>query len=122
VARCRRIDLRQCLSKGAPARKVSLMRPVLSTEDLSALPRDLPDWTLESDHKAISRELKFADFKQAFAFMTRVAAEADQMDHHPEWSNVYNTVSIRLTTHDSGGLTESDIRLAGLIDKAAMSV
>ena len=98
------------------------MRPVLSTEDLSALSRDLPDWTLESDHKAITRKLKFADFKQAFAFMIRVAAEADRLDHHPEWSNVYNTVSIRLTTHDSGGLTQSDIKLAGLIDKAALSI
>jgi 4a-hydroxytetrahydrobiopterin dehydratase len=98
------------------------MRPVLSNDELSALSRNLPDWTLESDRKAISRTLKFADFKQAFAFMTRVAAEADRMDHHPEWSNVYNTVSIRLTTHDSGGLTGSDIRLAGLIDKAALSV
>ena len=98
------------------------MRPVLSTEELSALSQDLPDWTLESDHKAITRTLKFADFKQAFAFMTRVAAEADRLDHHPEWSNVYNTVSIRLTTHDSGGLTQSDIKLAGLIDKAALSI
>jgi len=98
------------------------MRAVLSTDDLSALPRDLPDWTLEDGRKAISRTLKFADFKQAFAFMTKVAAEADRMDHHPEWSNVYNTVSIRLTTHDSGGLTGSDIKLAKLIDAAARTV
>ena len=98
------------------------MRPVLSTDDLSALVRDLPAWTLESDGKAMSRNFKFADFKQAFAFMTRVAAEADRMDHHPEWSNIYNTVSIRLTTHDSGGVTESDIRLAEEIDRAALSV
>ena len=86
------------------------MRPVLSPVEISALSRDLPEWTLENGQKAISRTLKFADFKQAFAFMTRVAAEADRMDHHPEWSNVYNTVSIRLTTHDSGGLTKSDIQ------------
>ena len=98
------------------------MRPVLLADDLSALARDLPAWTLESDSKAMSRNFKFADFKQAFAFMTRVAAEADRMDHHPEWSNIYNTVSIRLTTHDSGGVTESDIRLAEEIDRAALSV
>jgi 4a-hydroxytetrahydrobiopterin dehydratase len=98
------------------------MRSVLSTDELSALARDLPDWTLGSDQKAISRTFRFADFKQAFAFMTRVAAEADRMDHHPEWSNVYNTVSIRLTTHDSGGLTRSDIKLAGLIDRSASPV
>ena len=98
------------------------MRPLLSTDERSALPQDLPDWTLDSDQKAISRNFTFADFKQAFAFMTRVAAEADGMDHHPEWSNVYNTVSIRLTTHDSGGLTKSDIKLAGLIDRATSGV
>ncbi|HTM81162.1 4a-hydroxytetrahydrobiopterin dehydratase [Asticcacaulis sp.] len=98
------------------------MRSVLSTDELAALSRGLPDWRLESDGKAISRTLKFADFKQAFAFMTKVAAEADRLDHHPEWSNVYNTVSIRLTTHDSGGLTQSDIKLARLIDKAALSI
>lgn len=96
------------------------MRPLLSSDELSALSRDLPDWTLDGDRKAISRMFKFAHFKQAFAFMTRVAAEADQMDHHPEWSNVYNTVTIRLTTHDSGGLTASDIRLAKRIDLAAV--
>jgi 4a-hydroxytetrahydrobiopterin dehydratase len=122
VARCRGIVLPQRLSKAALARKLRAMRAVLSTEDLSALSRDLPDWTLDGDRKAISRTLKFADFKQAFAFMTRVAAEADRMDHHPEWSNVYNTVSIRLTTHDSGGLTKSDIKLAKVVDQAAMSV
>ncbi len=98
------------------------MRPVLSTDELSVLLRNLPDWTLDSDQKAISRMFRFADFKQAFAFMARVAAEADRMDHHPEWSNVYNTVSIRLTTHDSGGLTQSDTRLAGLIDQAVSTV
>ncbi|MCR6659439.1 MAG: 4a-hydroxytetrahydrobiopterin dehydratase [Asticcacaulis sp.] len=98
------------------------MRPLLSTDDLSALPQDLPHWTLEDGGKAISRNFRFADFKQAFAFMTRVASEADRMDHHPEWSNVYNTVSIRLTTHDSGGLTQSDVKLARLIDRAASGV
>ena len=122
MARCRRIDPPQRLSNAVPARKVDIMRPVLSPDELSALARDLPAWTLESDGKAISRTFKFADFKLAFAFMTRVAAEADRMDHHPEWSNIYNTVSIRLTTHDSGGVTESDIRLAEEIDRAALSV
>ena len=122
MARCRRIDPPQRLSNAVPARKVDSMRPILSTDELSALARDLPAWTLESDGKAISRTFKFADFKLAFAFMTRVAAEADRMDHHPEWSNIYNTVSIRLTTHDSGGVTESDIRLAEEIDRAALSV
>lgn len=98
------------------------MRPVLTPAELSALPADLPLWMLESTGKAISRDLKFKDFRQAFAFMTEVAEAADKMDHHPEWSNVYNTVSIRLTTHDSGGLTQSDIDLARQIDIAATAV
>lgn len=98
------------------------MRPVLTAPERAALSADLPLWTVEDDQKAISRTLKFKDFRQAFAFMTRVADEADRMDHHPEWSNVYNTVSIRLTTHDSDGLTKSDIDLAKLIDTAAKAV
>ncbi|ESQ94032.1 4a-hydroxytetrahydrobiopterin dehydratase [Asticcacaulis benevestitus] len=98
------------------------MRPVLTTAELSALPADLPQWTLDDEAKAISRDLKFKDFRQAFAFMTQVAEVADRMDHHPEWSNVYNTVSIRLTTHDSHGLTQGDIELARQIDSAASGV
>lgn len=74
-----------------------------------------------SDGEALSRKLIFKDFKQAFAFMAEVAAKADEMDHHPEWSNIYNQVSIRLTTHDAGGLTEKDIMLARHIDAAAVS-
>ena len=65
---------------------------------------------------ALVAELTFADFKEAFAFMTDVAALAEEMDHHPEWSNVYNRVSIRLTTHDAGGLSERDAVMAAAID------
>jgi 4a-hydroxytetrahydrobiopterin dehydratase len=98
---------------------VMSMRSLLSSETLANLLPGLPEWKLEPGGQVISRDFTFVDFKQAFAFMTRVAAEAEEMDHHPEWSNVYNTVSIRLTTHDSGGLTESDLRLAERIDLAA---
>lgn len=77
---------------------------------------DLPDWTLREDGLAISRELKFADFNAAFGFMTRVALHADKADHHPEWSNVYNRVSITLTTHDAGGLSQRDVKMANWID------
>ncbi|MEZ5734816.1 MAG: 4a-hydroxytetrahydrobiopterin dehydratase [Novosphingobium sp.] len=77
---------------------------------------DLPDWILREDGLAISRELKFADFNQAFGFMTRIALHADKVDHHPEWSNVYNRVSITLTTHDAGGLSERDVKMAKWID------
>ena len=66
----------------------------------------------------IARDFRFADFAQAFAFMTRVALMAEKRNHHPEWSNVYNRVSITLTTHDVGGLTANDVELAQSIDKA----
>ncbi len=74
------------------------------------------DWVLESGRDAITRTFKFADFSQAFAFMTRVALLAEVQDHHPEWSNVYNRVTIALTTHDAGGLSERDATMAASID------
>lgn len=78
-----------------------------------------PQWTLSLDGLAITRSLKFADFNAAFGFMTRVALAAEKADHHPEWSNVWNRVDIRLTTHDSGGLTEKDFAFAAFIDAAS---
>jgi len=80
----------------------------------------LPLWSRADDPRpALSRTLIFKDFNAAFGFMTRVALMADKMDHHPEWSNVYNRVSVVLTTHDAGGVTELDIRMARFIDAAA---
>jgi 4a-hydroxytetrahydrobiopterin dehydratase len=76
----------------------------------------LPQWSLADDGRAINRTLKFADFAQAFGFMTRVAIAAEKADHHPEWFNVYNRVEIRLTTHDAGGLSQRDVALAKAID------
>jgi 4a-hydroxytetrahydrobiopterin dehydratase len=81
--------------------------------------RDLPHWHPVEGRDAIARSLRFADFKEAFAFMTRVALEAERMDHHPEWSNVYSRVDIVLTTHDSGGVTGLDVTLARYINAAA---
>jgi len=78
----------------------------------------LPDWTFDEARGAISRRFVFADFAQAFAFMTQVALAAEKRDHHPEWSNVYNRVDVLLTTHDAGGLTEKDIDLARVCDAA----
>lgn len=69
-------------------------------------------WTLEEGGKALTRKFEFRNFVDAFGWMTRVALLAEKMNHHPEWTNVYKTVSVRLTTHDSGGLTERDLRLA----------
>lgn len=90
----------------------------LNADQLAVLADDLPQWRREGE-VAVLRDLTFADFKAAFAFMTEVAAVADRMDHHPEWSNIYNRVSIRLTTHDAKGLTARDVALAHSIDTAA---
>jgi 4a-hydroxytetrahydrobiopterin dehydratase len=79
----------------------------------------LKDWKEEASRDAISKEFRFADFNQAFAFMTQVALKAERMDHHPEWSNVYNRVSVLLSTHDCGGLSQRDIDLARFIDTLA---
>ena len=69
-------------------------------------------WTLAEDGKSISRSFKFTDFTEAFAFMTAVALTAEKMDHHPNWSNVYNRVDVTLFSHDFGGLSERDVKLA----------
>jgi 4a-hydroxytetrahydrobiopterin dehydratase len=90
--------------------------PRLSARDVSVALAELAGWTLRDDALAISREFRFADFSEAFAFMTRVALLAEKADHHPEWSNVYNRVEITLTTHDAGGLSERDVAMAKGID------
>lgn len=77
----------------------------------------LPPWRLRDDGLAIVRDLKFADFAEAFGFMARVAIHAEKVDHHPEWANVYNRVSVTLTTHDAGGLSLRDVALAREIDR-----
>ena len=79
----------------------------------------LANWSEVAGRDAIRRSFKFKNFAEAFAFMTRVALMAEKMDHHPEWFNVYNRVDITLSTHDAGGLSERDIKLAKLIDGAA---
>ena len=81
--------------------------------------RTLPGWVLQ-DGK-LHRDLRFKDFSAAFAFMTRVALEAEKRDHHPEWSNVWNRVSIDLVTHESNGISERDIALALRISELASS-
>jgi 4a-hydroxytetrahydrobiopterin dehydratase len=89
--------------------------PRLTDAERDAALAELPDWTLRADGLAISRDFKFADFSEAFAFMTRVALYAEKADHHPEWSNVYNRVHITLTTHDAGGLSQRDVKMARAI-------
>ena len=79
-------------------------------------------WTLDADGSGIRRRQVFADFNAAFGFMSRVAMTAEVQNHHPEWSNTWNRVDIRLSTHEAGGLTERDFRLASFIDAAAAGI
>lgn len=76
----------------------------------------LPDWDYDDARDAITRGFTFANFSEAFAFMTQVALMAEKADHHPEWSNVYNRVDVLLTTHDAGGLSARDVDMATQID------
>ena len=81
---------------------------------------DIPDgWTASADSAAIEKSFRFADFSQAFAFLTRVALHAEKIDHHPEFTSVWNRVDFRLTSHDQGGVTDRDIALADAIDRLA---
>ncbi|XP_045406787.1 pterin-4-alpha-carbinolamine dehydratase 2 [Lemur catta] len=79
-------------------------------------------WSESSERDAIYKEFSFKNFNQAFGFMSRVALQAEKMNHHPEWFNVYNKVQITLTSHDYGGVTQKDVKLAKFIEKAAASV
>ena len=79
---------------------------------------NLPDWQLRADRDAIARSFVFKDFNSAFSFMAKIALKAEAMNHHPEWSNVYNRLEIVLTSHDVDGLSERDVKLAEFIDAA----
>jgi 4a-hydroxytetrahydrobiopterin dehydratase len=85
-------------------------RPRLDARELEQALAELPGWSLAGGK--LHREYRFADFNAAFGFMTRVALEAERLNHHPEWSNVWNRVVVDLVTHDSGGITTSDVALA----------
>lgn len=85
---------------------------ILSNEAVEEALKNLAGWSYDQKNKAITKSFKFKDFKEAFAFMTRVALMAEQDDHHPEWFNVYNRIDVKMTTHDVNGVSEKDIRLA----------
>jgi 4a-hydroxytetrahydrobiopterin dehydratase len=91
----------------------------LSAEQRSEGLRGLKGWTHDQAGDVIERGFTFRNFSEAFAFMTRVALAAEKAGHHPDWSNSYNTVTIRLSTHDVGGLSQKDIALAHAIDRIA---
>jgi 4a-hydroxytetrahydrobiopterin dehydratase len=81
--------------------------------------KQLPGWTAADGRDAIEKTYKFEDFNQAFGWMSRIALAAEKLDHHPEWFNVYSRVEVLLATHDAGGVTDLDVTLAKLMDKAA---
>jgi 4a-hydroxytetrahydrobiopterin dehydratase len=95
------------------------MAKKLGTDERAQALARVPAWTLVNGRDAISRSFKFKDFNEAFGFMTRVALMAERMNHHPEWFNVWNRVDVTLSTHDAGGLTELDIKLAAAMDSWA---
>ena len=88
----------------------------LNEEERATALDALDEWDFDEARDAITRSFTFADFSEAFAFMTRVALLAEKADHHPEWSNVWNRVDILLTTHDAGGLSQRDVDMAEAID------
>lgn len=88
----------------------------LSDRERGAALETLPGWTYHPAERAIRREFRFADFGEAFAFMTRCAIAAEKADHHPDWSNSWNKVSVSLSTHSAGGVTAKDLALARAID------
>lgn len=90
------------------------MKPFTELQILSGL-KELDGWEYEDN--AIHTSFEFDDFKDAFSVMTRIAFEAEKLNHHPDWSNVYNTLQISLSTHDAGGITAKDFELAKIIDE-----
>lgn len=105
------------LRRGARAYSVHSMARLLHSVEIATALATLPGWTLSGN--TIRRGYRFADFRAAFAFMTDVAAVAEELQHHPDWSNSYADVQVALTTHDAGGLTELDFALARRIAVAA---
>ena len=95
------------------------MPDLLTNEALAEVLAELDGWSLVEDGTAIEAEFSFKGFNAAFGFMTRVALAAERQNHHPEWSNVYNRVTIRWTTHSEGGVTELDVKLARACSKFA---
>lgn len=92
---------------------------LLTRAEREKLAADLPEWRMAEGRDALQRSFRFQDFGAAWAFMTRAALAAERMDHHPEWTNIWNRVEVTLSTHDAGGLTGKDVALARAIDAYA---
>ncbi len=98
------------------------MAKTLTSEARAEALAGLPGWKTVQGRDAIARTFTFQNFNEAFGFMARVALVAEKMDHHPEWSNVYGRVEVVLTSHDAGGLTDRDVRLARAMDRIAADI
>jgi 4a-hydroxytetrahydrobiopterin dehydratase len=97
------------------------MAAKLSADARKAALGKLKGWSEDTDRDAVTRTFEFRDFNEAFGFMARAALIAEKMDHHPEWFNVYKKVEVTLSTHDAGGVTELDVKLAEAMDRLAGS-
>ena len=96
-----------------------MSREKLSPQAVDEALKELDGWNVADGGAAIARTFEFHNFGEAFAFMTRAALAAEKMDHHPDWSNVYKTVEVKLSTHDRGGVTELDVKLARQMNRFA---
>jgi 4a-hydroxytetrahydrobiopterin dehydratase len=103
------------LSSDGIAREAMATR--LNDADRATALQTLDGWQIVAGRDAISKTFKFKDFNEAFGFMTRVALIAERMDHHPEWFNVWNRVDVTLSTHDAGGVTDLDVKLAAAMNR-----
>jgi 4a-hydroxytetrahydrobiopterin dehydratase len=97
-------------------RDAAMVAPLTAEQRAAAL-SELRSWHYDAERKAFSRTITLRNFSEAFGLMTRIALEAEKADHHPDWSNVYSRLEIRLTTHDAGDVSDRDIRLAKVIDE-----
>jgi 4a-hydroxytetrahydrobiopterin dehydratase len=104
------------VSINQPEQEDDHMATRLTDAERAALAQTLPGWSLVSGRDALERSFRFRDFSEAWGFMNRVALLAEGQNHHPDWSNVWNRVRIELSTHDAGGLTDNDVKLAKAIN------
>lgn len=95
------------------------IRQLLPSDDVKGALAQLHGWILAENGKSILKTFSFKDFNKAFGFMARVALAAEKLDHHPDWTNVYNKVDVQLSTHSAGGLTKLDFKLASIMDEIA---
>jgi 4a-hydroxytetrahydrobiopterin dehydratase len=95
------------------------MAVLLSQESVRGYLSSLTGWRLSDDERALHKHFSFKNFNAAFGWMTHIALQAEKMDHHPEWTNIYKNVDVRLTTHEAGGITELDIKMAKFMNDSS---